>query len=75
MIDQNYKPWLIEVNSNPCIETSSSVLTKLIPNVIDNAFRIALDPFFPPPEFHPPKKVPSSYYHYSNKYELVFDEV
>lgn len=26
MIDGNFQPWLIEVNTNPCIEESSPIL-------------------------------------------------
>ena len=26
MIDENFKVWLIEVNTNPCLEISSTVL-------------------------------------------------
>ena len=26
MIDNNYKPWLIEINTNPCLEVSCPVL-------------------------------------------------
>lgn len=26
MIDKDFKPWLIEINTNPCIETSCLVL-------------------------------------------------
>jgi len=40
---------LIEVNTNPDISISSPFLSKLIPGMIDNAFKIALDPIFPPP--------------------------
>ena len=46
MVDTNFKVWLIEVNSNPCLETSSSLLSRIIPNMLDNAFKIALDPIF-----------------------------
>jgi tubulin monoglycylase TTLL3/8 len=49
MIDDSYRVWLIEVNTNPCLEVSSPVLAKIIPPMMDNAFRIALDPIFPPP--------------------------
>ena len=49
MIDENYKPWLIEVNNNPCLETSCLLLNKIIPSVIENVLRIAVDPMFPPP--------------------------
>ena len=47
MIDQNGKVWLIEVNRNPCLETSTSLLCRLISSMIDDAFRIAIDPLFP----------------------------
>lgn len=50
MIDERMKVWLIEVNTNPCLELSSSYLSSLIPAMIDNAFNIALDPIFPPPQ-------------------------
>ena len=26
MVDEDFKPWLIEVNTNPCLEMSSAVL-------------------------------------------------
>ena len=34
MVDEDFKPWLIEVNTNPCLELSSSVLQRLIPYMI-----------------------------------------
>ena len=37
MIDQDFKLWLIEANTNPCLEISSKLLLKLIPQMIDNA--------------------------------------
>ena len=49
MIDENYKPWLIEVNNNPCLETSCLLLNRIIPSVVENVLRIAVDPMFPPP--------------------------
>jgi hypothetical protein len=49
MIDENFKVWLIEANTNPCLETSCSILTRLITNMIDNVISIAVDPLFPPP--------------------------
>jgi hypothetical protein len=47
MIDTNFNVWLIEVNTNPCLETSSIHLARIIPNMIENAMMIALDPIFP----------------------------
>ena len=49
MIDSNFKPWLIEVNTNPCLEVGGCVLAKIIPSLVDNVFRVALDPIYPPP--------------------------
>ena len=49
MIDEMFKVWLIEANTNPCLETSSPLLNRLIPSLVENTFRIAVDPVFPPP--------------------------
>lgn len=42
MIDADYKVWLIEVNTNPCLETTCPVLSKIIPNFIEHAFQYLL---------------------------------
>ena len=75
MFDDNFKPFLIEVNSNPSLEPSSNLLTKLFTQMLDNTFRIAVDPIFPPQDGFSMKKgsigvdiVPE------NRYDLVFDE-
>ena len=39
MIDEEFKTWLIEVNTNPCLELSSPLLARIIPSMIENAFR------------------------------------
>jgi tubulin polyglutamylase TTLL1/tubulin monoglycylase TTLL3/8 len=39
MIDENFKPWLIEINTNPCLEISSPVLARVIPYMVENAFK------------------------------------
>lgn len=41
------KPWLIEVNTNPCIEESSPLLEQLLPRMLDDAFALTLDRLFP----------------------------
>lgn len=48
MIDANERLWLIEVNTNPCLETSSQLLESLIPRMLDNALQIVIDPIFQP---------------------------
>jgi hypothetical protein len=43
MIDQKMHPWLIEVNTNPCIEESSPLLASLIPRMLNDAFKLTID--------------------------------
>ena len=50
MIDDAYRPFLIEVNTNPCLELSSPLLEKLIPRMVDDALALTVDQFFPPPK-------------------------
>ena len=69
MLDNNLKPWLIEVNTNPCLELSSNYLSILIPAMIENAFRISIDPLFPPPSG---KLILESFF--ENKFELIFHQ-
>lgn len=38
MIDNNYNPWLIEVNTNPCLDESSPLLHMLIPRMVGKTF-------------------------------------
>ena len=39
MLDENFKLYLIEFNTNPCLEISSTLLARLIPNMVENAIR------------------------------------
>ncbi|CAD8072925.1 unnamed protein product [Paramecium primaurelia] len=48
MIDNNGNLWLIEINTNPCIEESSPLLQKLIPRMLNDAFRLTIDKIFSP---------------------------
>jgi hypothetical protein len=49
MLDDKLEPFIIEANSNPCIEVSGNILGRLIPPMLENVIRIAIDPIFPPP--------------------------
>jgi hypothetical protein len=86
MIDENFQVYLIEVNTNPCLELSSTLLCRLIPNMIENVMRlnkfllrIAIDPIFPPPDASKwtggkSYKVPENILE-ANRFELIFDEL
>ena len=39
LIDENFKVWLIEANTNPCLEISAPLLGRLIPSLLENVFR------------------------------------
>lgn len=49
MLDEDFKVYLIEANTNPCLETTSPLLQKLIPDLVDSGFRLSIDPLYPPP--------------------------
>jgi len=56
MIDDEFRPYLIEVNTNPCLELSSPLIARLIPTMLENALRIGCDTVFLPPEQFSTKK-------------------
>lgn len=74
MIDEEFRVYLIECNTNPCLELSCPLLARIIPAMLDNSFRLAVDPLFPPPDFNMAKKNTLHEILPINKYELVFDE-
>jgi len=39
MLDEFFNVFLIEVNTNPSLEISSTLLARLIPNMIENTLR------------------------------------
>ena len=47
MIDSQLRPWLIEINTNPCLEETSKLLSELLPRMLDDAFKLTLDVLFP----------------------------
>ena len=39
MIDGQFKPWLIEINTNPCLELSCPLLADIIPTLVENTLK------------------------------------
>ena len=71
MLEADLKPLLIEVNTNPCLELTSAPLLKVIPRMLEGAFRIVLDSLFPEPSNYIKKTnetIPE------NRWELLFSE-
>lgn len=46
MLDDDFKVYIIEVNTNPCLATPCPLLTRIISSVVDQTFRLAVDPIF-----------------------------
>ena len=46
MFDIDYKPYLLEINTNPGLEISSPLIEMLIPRLIDDAFKLTIDKVF-----------------------------
>lgn len=72
MVDNDFKVWLIEVNTNPCLELSCSYLSKIIPEMLENAFKIVLDPLFPPQIEHKKFKNWVEDSNFVNRFSLIF---
>ena len=71
MIDENFTIYLIEANTNPCLETNSAILSRIIPIMLDNSFRIAVDPLLPPPNLNFKRAHEALH---ENRYIQIFDE-
>ena len=68
LIDKSFKIWLIEVNTNPSLNTESSrVVRYLIPKMMDNAFDIAVEPFARINRSNDANK-------YENHFETIYDD-
>ena len=46
MFDENYVPYILEVNTNPGLEISSPLIEMLIPRMVDDAFKLTIDKIF-----------------------------
>jgi len=48
IIDEDFNVFLIECNTNPCLEESSKLLETLLVRMLNDAFKLTLDVHFPP---------------------------
>ena len=46
ILDENYNPFLLEINTNPGYEESSPLIKMLVPRMIDDALRLTIDKVF-----------------------------
>jgi D-alanine-D-alanine ligase-like ATP-grasp enzyme len=43
ILDEDFNTWLIEVNTNPCLEESSQLLKDMLPRMIEDMFKLTID--------------------------------
>ena len=48
ILDENLNNYLIEANTNPCLEEPNELLRRLIPRMVDDMLNIVCDPIFNP---------------------------
>ena len=46
MIDEDFRVWLIEVNTNPYIGIYNDSMKDLLPSMLNGLYKIVLDPVF-----------------------------
>ena len=66
LIDEDFRVWLIEVNTNPYLGTPNKYITELMPKMLDDMVRITVDPTYEPREV-PDKDRP-------NGFEILYRE-
>ena len=53
MVTEDMRVLLIEVNTNPVLESEGDpVMQRIVPRMLDNAFRLAVDPVLPPQDLN-----------------------
>ena len=60
ILDEDFNTWLIEVNTNPCLEESSGLLKRLLPRMIDDMLKLTVDQAFPRSGIRRPRRDPTT---------------
>ena len=48
LIDEDFRLWLIEINTNPYFGVPNTFIADLLPKMMDDMMQIVVDPIFPP---------------------------
>jgi hypothetical protein len=46
ILDNDFRPWILEINNNPGLGISSPVIERLVPRMFDDALRLTIDKVF-----------------------------
>lgn len=73
ILSKDGDPYLLEVNTNPCLEISSNLLSRIIPELIENTFRIVTDVYLPNRTTNENRACPdwAQSFLVNNKYSLI----
>jgi hypothetical protein len=66
LLDEDFRIWLIECNTNPYLGTPCAFMKDLMPKMMNDIFKLCLDPVFAP------KTVPDA--GRENDFELIYQE-
>ena len=66
MIDEDFRVWIIEINTNPYIGIPNEYIAGVMPNMINNMIEIALDNYYPAFRIEPKSK--------DSDFELIYCE-
>lgn len=48
LLDEDFRVWLLEVNTNPFLGTPNEYMKTLVPEMIDDMCKLVIDPICPP---------------------------
>jgi D-alanine-D-alanine ligase-like ATP-grasp enzyme len=48
LLDEDFRLWLIEINTNPFLGTPNKDMVKLVPQMIEDMLKITVDPICKP---------------------------
>lgn len=69
MVDEDFRVWLIEVNTNPYLGQPNKWTKQFVPEMVDELLQIVLDPLYPPvDEYYRTHRVKKK------NYELIYAE-
>ena len=66
LIDEDYRVWLIEVNSNPYLGMPNEYMKQLLPKLMNDMCKLVLDPIYEPRTVPDPDR--------QNDFEILYRE-
>ena len=74
ILDNDFRPWILEINNNPGLGISSPVIQKLVPRMFDDALRLTIDKVFETKYSEECIDIDGKYNEFRNQYTLILKE-